>query len=429
MADMTQPERPERADIPESNSSTSYEAVEPVDLGQRRRRRDFVPEKPSSVSPNVLTPADRSSARTIQEQIDAIAARQPYEEVEEDKSSEFLGEPTIPEEKKGFPIKRTIAGGLGTIALTAAGFLGLNKINSEDNGSERPGVIITDPTLEPATQPPTLTLEPTSTPEPVREYPEFMPDAKRNIYGDTSLATDSEYPKRKECPDPQVLFKTKTCSSMSELYLREESFEVNDANGQKEEKTALELLNEGNEKVMAIAWMRLSKGLSVEEIANNYDELFAEYQNLKSEGSDVSFNIYGFDEQNDYFNPSVITIDPSYKIEYLYVPLPITQTNIELQSSSKVGFVANTVNKKLYVVIYDFSAGGIGDDSVNQAVPSEYRSSSAISWAGVLLSDKDAQTNQKVSNHSTLTPIRLELQKSFIPFKTDTLWKGIVIAR
>ena len=284
--------------------------------------------------------------------------------------------------------------------------------------------ITASPTLEATTTP-----EPTSTPEPAPEYPEFMPDAKRNVYGDISLATDSEYPDRKECPDPHAINKTTACSPMNELVLREESFEVEGKDGLKIEKTSRELLDEGTDNIKALAWMRLSKGLSVEEITMNYDSLFAEYQDLKLKGADVSFDIYGFNEQNDYSNPAVLTIDPSYKIEYMYVPLPNKYTNIELQSSFKAGFVANTVKKKLYIVMYDFAAGGIGNDNINQAVPLEYHPSSAIVWAGVLLSDKTAQTNQKVSNHATLRPIGLKLEESFIPYKTDTLWKGIVVAR
>ncbi len=348
---MTQPERPDRVDIPESNSSTSHEAVEPVDLGQRRRRRDFVPEKPSSVSPNVLTPADRSSARTIQEQIDAIAARQPYEEVEEDKSSEFLGEPTIPEEKKGFPIKRTIAGGLGTIALTAAGFLGLNKINSEDNGSERPGVIITDSTLEPATQPPMFTPE--ATPEPIiTKEPEKSPyefSWETNI-GDTTIRIEDKLATRTECPDPTTSFKNATmvpCFGVSELVIDKENF-----------PNVEEDMKETAIRAFYIAWKNKDesrKSVTLEE-----------YKEKLNNNEDLSFTAWGF--EGDSFLPSDIIISPKDKVylDLLAQPSPI------ITPFNGLGNGYRKINDEIHLEVFSAGIGNPNQPDKNIATTGLY---------------------------------------------------------
>lgn len=170
MADMTQPEIPERASIPASEHQSSRDVVEPTHIGiarHREAREGFTP--PPLQSPeadlNILSsPADRTSVEALRREAKRMAARSQTAEAEENTSSEFLGEPDMPRQESGFPLGRTIAGGLGALAVTAAGFLGFNKIRSGDDGSERPGVIITDPTLEPATPPPTFTPEVTQEP-------------------------------------------------------------------------------------------------------------------------------------------------------------------------------------------------------------------------------------------------------------------------
>lgn len=332
---MTQPERPDRVDIPESNSSTSHEAVEPVDLGQRRRRRDFVPEKPSSVSPNVLTPADRSSARTIQEQIDAIAARQPYEEVEEDKSSEFLGEPTIPEEKKDFPIKRTIAGGLGIIALTAAGFLGLNKINSEDNGSERPGVIITDSTLEPTTPPPTFTPESIPTPEttPTKE-PEKSPYefSVMKTIGNVTLSIENKLTTRTKCPDPTMPKNSASlvdCSPMTDVVIHNDEYPDLEKDMEKTKQ-----------KAFYYAWINQEDGRK--------DISFEEYQEKLKEGVDLSFKTWGF--EGNSFLPGEIIINPTDDLHIDWLAEP----TVTFKPFTSFGIGYRKINNELHIELWNY---------------------------------------------------------------------------
>ena len=163
MTDMTQPERPERADIPGSEVQSSSEGVEPTHIGvvrHREARESFNPLAPQTpdTGPTAPTgPADRSSIESLRREAERLASRsQPAEA-----PSIPLGEPVGPRQDEGMPLMAKVGAVAGALAVAAGGFLGFNKIRSGDDGGERPGVIITDPTLKPTEPAPTFTPEAT----------------------------------------------------------------------------------------------------------------------------------------------------------------------------------------------------------------------------------------------------------------------------
>lgn len=175
MADMTQPEMPERASIPDSEHQPSQDVVEPTHIGvarHREAREDFTPaplKTPDTGLAAPTGPADRKAVESLRREAKRMAVGSANSLQAEKASSIPLGEPTIPRKEQGMPLKAKIGAAAGALAVAAAGFLGFNKIRSGDDGSERPGVIITDPTLEPNTPPtftPEVTQEPTATETP-----------------------------------------------------------------------------------------------------------------------------------------------------------------------------------------------------------------------------------------------------------------------
>jgi len=242
MTDMTQPERPERADVPDSEPRAPQEGVEPTHIGvarHREARESFNPLAPQTpdTGPTAPTgPADRSSIESLRREAERLASRsQPAEA-----PSIPLGKPLKPRKETGIPLKAKIGAAAGALAVAAGGFLGFNKIRSGD-GDERPGVIITDPTLKPTEPAPTFTPEVTQEPtqEPVEtNTPEAppLPEAKlpykyinANVYEDGKLTLDitEGMPTRTEGPDNVYsgsITKTVEYYSLNGMKLNTEAF-------------------------------------------------------------------------------------------------------------------------------------------------------------------------------------------------------------
>jgi len=342
MADMTQPEMPERASIPDNESQPSEDIVEPIHIGiarHRDTRESFSPLDPQTPNSGISAPtgpADRTAVESLRREAESMAARSQPAQAEEDKSSEFLGVPDVPgQEGGGFPLGRTIAGSLGVLAVTAAGFLGFNKIRSGDNGSERPGVIITDPTLEPATPPSPFTPEATLTKEPqkVEHSPyEFGWEAK---LGDVTVRIEDELQTRTECPDPNVASKNAQmvpCFEASDLVVDRDNFSNVD-NDMKE--TAM--------KAFYIAWRNQDDSRA--------KTTYEEYTEKLQKGEDLSFKTWGF--QGASFLPTDIIINPADKIYLDFIAQPVSI----IKPFTSLGLGYRMINNELHLEVFSFTMG------------------------------------------------------------------------
>lgn len=330
------------------------------------------------------------------------------------------GYPDQPHGRRGF-LKAML--GVGITAVLAGGAVGLAKVLSGGGGGPGEGGVVdstpkpeSTPTTKP-TEAPTATPTPEKTPDPEKI---FMKDAIREDYGNSILATDKDYSERTICNLglPGV---EEPCPGMERITLNPDI------------PNNIERLQEGSERIKAIAWMRLAKGLSEQQVLDSFDTLYEEYNKRTAGGEKLAFNVYSFTDEDNYGQLTSTEVDSSYKIEHYYSAQPDKYTSISIAKGKKAGIVVNHDAKVITLLTFDYSAGGINQRG--QYPTYQVGASTAITNTGLYLGDKTIQTNQKFNNSSDgprVLGLLYKIQEPFIDKKSNDWigdWTGIVIAK
>jgi len=394
MTDMTQPERPERADIPGSEVQSSSEGVEPTHIGvvrHREARESFNPLAPQTpdTGPTAPTgPADRSSIESLRREAERLASRsQPAEA-----PSIPLGEPLKPRKETGMPLMAKVGAAAGALAVAAGGFLGFNKIRSGD-GDERPGVILTDPTLKPTEPAPTFTPEATqepiqepivtNTPQPPTETPTEIPtpeptppdpEVQRILdrlydigwaekWGKATFAVTKGMQERTECfyyPKNEML----PCSSIESVALNLADY-----------PDAIERQEEGINYFFYTTWKE----------QNSSDITFEEYKNRINNDEQLYITIAATGETKDV---SKYSINVNSGITFVYVE--DDENNIAGLTTTQ-GYGFRVIDGQLIVEMHSFGAGRVGNYTEETAMPAKYGVAVDVAWALTLMSDQGFQ--------------------------------------
>jgi hypothetical protein len=431
MTDMTQPERPERAEVPDNEVQFSSEGAEPTHIGiakHREARESFnplVPQTPDT-GPNAPSgPADRSSIESLRREAERLASRsQPAEA-----PSIPLGEPLKPRKEGGMPLKAKIGAATGALAVAAGGFLGFNKIRSGDDGSERPGVIITDPTLKPTEPAPTFTPEATqeptqepiatNTPQPPTETPIEIPTPEptppdpevqsvldrlyeigwAEKWGKATFAVTKGMQEREECFYRGGRNEFLPCSSIDSIQLNLEDY-----------PDAIERQNEGIDYFFYTTWKE----------QNESNITFEEYKNRVDNGEQLYIEIAATTEGKKV---SKHPINVNSGITFVYVE--DNSNNITTLTTAH-GYGFRVINGQLIVEMHSFGAGGVGNNNEAQANPSKFGVALEVVWALTFMSDQGIQRqlelliDGQVSASESMTRMfeRLNiLGDYFIPFQ------------
>ena len=425
---MTQPERPERADVPDSEVQSSSEGAEPTHIGvarHREARESFNPLAPQTpdTGPTAPTgPADRSSIESLRREAERLASRsQPAEA-----PSIPLGEPVGPRQDEGMPLMAKVGAVAGALAVAAGGFLGFNKIRSGD-GDERPGVIITDPTLKPTEPAPTFTPEATQeptqepiatntlqpptetpieipTPEPTPPDPETQRVLDRlydigwaEKWGKATFAVTKGMQEREECFYHGGRNEFLPCSSIDSIQLNLEDY-----------PDAIERQNEGIDYFFYTTWKE----------QNESNITFEEYKNRVDNGEQLYIEIAATTEGKKV---SKHPINVNSGITFVYVE--DDSNNITALTTTQ-GYGFRVVDRQLIVEMHSFGAGGVGETNEAQANPSKYGVALDLAWALTFMSDQGIQRqlelliDGQVSASESMTRLieRLnELVDNFVP--------------
>jgi len=405
MADMTQPEMPERASIPDNESQPSEDIVEPIHIGvarHRETRESFTPpplQTPDTGLTAPTGPADRTAVESLRREAERLTSQgQPIEA-----PSILLGEPSMPRQEGGMPLKAKVGAVAGALAVAAGGFLGFNKIRSGDDGGERPGVIITNPTLKPTEPAPTIV--PTKTPEAptatqtpeVEKYPREM--------GSTYTFGNTTFEFSKTLQETGVDYFGEKIK-VNEVYLNTESY-----------PDAEEKLNEGIMYGQYLAWKTGQEGRE--------GVTFEEFKQRVDSGEDMSYTIFGYKEDAalDYGEVKVDPLKPVH-IVLLDGPAPVIKLGIN-------AWGYRVLNGELYIEMYDQKGYEVNDDTPNRAYAAQALATN-LEWALALLSDREAQERKGLvysGNDEFMTKYidRIyEFDRFFIPSKTPTFWNSIL---
>jgi len=361
MADMIQPERPERADVPDS------EVVEPTHIGvarHRETRESFSPLDPQTPNSGLSAPtgpADRTAVESLRREAERLTSQgQPIEA-----PSILLGEPSIPRQEGGMPLKAKVGAVAGALAVAAGGFLGFNKIRSGDDGGERPGVIITDPTLKPTEPAPAFTPEATQIPE-VTQAPEIKStpynfiNQKEYLDGKLTLQAEENLPTMTE--GPANIYPENFGDGKTATYYPSDGLEINPNHPESAEN-----VYQGIGVGLLVAWSSQS------DIPEEQKDLITYYNEPKLEqlkklhllkeraSNGESFNLTLKAYLNDGFSDETVSIDLGedyiYKIDQLSKP-PV---QLIFQSNFGGSLRISPANKEIRIEIFSPYRGAIGE--------------------------------------------------------------------
>lgn len=384
----------EASNLPEREPDNSQggEAARVTHIKSRR----FSPRPSVEVNPGILTPASSRVEPLI------VPPILPETEI----VPQYLPqEPSLThKEDRGIPLKAKLAGAAATLAVTAAGVFGYNKINSSSEDEANIAIPPAPTQVIPTPENPQPTVEATKVPE--KSPYEFSWEKK---FGDVTVRIEDKLQTRTECPDPSVSSKSATmvaCPAMHEITLNNDKI-----------PDAEQRLTNGITYGLYNAWKSADesrKSISLET-----------YKEKLNKGEDLSFTARGF--QGRSFLPTDIKVNPTDEIyiDWLAQPASI------IRPYTTAGYGYRKVNNEFHVEIYDFTAAGMGDMNPVHGIPQNSAASFSVGTAIAFLSNYNLQLNgvHNQQDINQITPLAIELRNYFTKQETPIIFTGVLGVR